>query len=162
MGVARIVPIARNAERLARLKALAPGRIEPIVIDGADIADRLLEATGGMGPELILDCLGAGASAQTTSQAIDGMMRGGTLVNIGALNQSLELAPMRFMSTALTYCGSNWFTVRQGEEMVTLASAGLVDLDIFEHRSFALEEVNETLAEVGKNPGGFVNIVVRP
>ena len=162
MGIARIVPIARNAERLARLKALAPGRIEPIVIDGADIADRLLEATGGMGPELILDCLGANASAQTTSQAIGGMMRGGTLVNIGALNQPLELAPMRFMSTALTYCGWSWFTVSQGEEMVALASARLVDLDIFEHRTFALEEVNEALAEVGKNPGGFVNIVVRP
>ena len=46
--------------------------------------------------------------------------------------------------------------------MVALASARLVDLDIFEHRTFALEEVNEALAEVGKNPGGFVNIVVRP
>ncbi len=162
MGAARIVPIARNEERLARLKALAPGRIEPIVIDGADIADRLREATGGIGPELVLDCLGASASAETTSQAIDGMMRGGTLVNIGALSQPLALAPMRFMATALTYRGSNWFTVAQGEQMVALADVGLVDLDIFEYRSLALEEVNEALAAVGENPGGFVNIVVHP
>lgn len=162
LGVASIVPIARNAERLARLKTLAPARIEPIVIDGADIADRLRAATQGIGPELVLDCLGAGAGAETTSQAIDGMMRGGTVVNIGALSQPLEIAPMRFMATALTYRGSNWFTVAQGEEMSALAEAGLVDLDIFEHRAFALEEVNEALAAVGENPGGFVNVIVRP
>lgn len=162
LGASRIVPIARNAERLARLKALAPGRIEPIVIDGADIADRLRRATGGIGPELVLDCLGAGAGAETTSQAIDGMMRGGTLVNIGALSQPLALAPMRFMATALTYRGSNWFTVAQGGQIVALANAGLVDLDIFEHRGFALEQVNEALAMAGENLGGFVNIIVRP
>ena len=162
MGVARIIPIARNAERLARLAALAPGRIRPVVIDGADIADRLRDATGGIGPELILYCLGSSASAETTTQAIDAMRRGGTLVNIGALNQPLALAPMRFMSTALTFRGSNWFSVAQGGEMAALAEAGLVDLDIFEHRGFALEEVNEALAAVGENPGGFVNIVVLP
>ena len=162
MGVARIIPIARNAERLARIEALAPGRITPIIIDGEDIAPRLRRAAGGIGPGLVLDCLAAGAGPETTAQAIDAMMRGGTLVNIGALNQPLEIHPMRFMSTALNYRGSNWFSVAEGQEMGLLADAGLVDFEIFEHRMFPLEDVNDALAASGENPGGFVNIVVKP
>ena len=51
------------------------------------------------------------------------------MVNIGALNQPLEISPLPFMSTARTYRGSNWFTVAQGEEMVALADAGVVDYE---------------------------------
>ena len=162
IGVARIIPIARNGERLARLKALAPERIEPIVIDGADVAPRLRQAAGGIGPDFVIDCLAAGASADTTRQSIDGMRRGGTMVNIGALNQPLEISPLPFMSTARTYRGSNWFTVAQGEEMVALADASVVDYEIFEHRTFALKDVNDALDTAGENLGGFINIVVMP
>lgn len=162
LGVATIVPVARNAERLARLKALAPDRIHPVTIDGTPVAERLRAATGGIGPELIIDCIAAGASADTIADAIGGMMRGGTVINIGALNQDLALHPMQFMSTALRYQGSNWFTVAQGTEMSDLAAAGIVDYGLFEHRVFALDRVNDALAETATNPGGFVNIVVHP
>lgn len=162
MGVARIIPVARNAERLERLRQLAPNRIKPIALDGAQLADRLRAATNGLGPELVIDCLASTATPEITSQAISGLMRGGTVVNIGALSQPLQIAPMQFMSTGLTYRGSTWFSTAQGEEMVALADAGLVDYDIFEHRAFALEDVNKALALVAENPGGFVNIVIHP
>jgi alcohol dehydrogenase len=162
LGVSTIVPIARNPDRLAQLKDLAPDRIHPVQIDGAPIADRLRAATGGIGPELILDCIAAGASADTIADAIGGMMRGGTVINIGALNQDLALHPMQFMATALRYQGSNWFTVAQGTEMSDLAEAGIVDYGIFEHRVFPLDGVNDALAETGRNPGGLVNVVVHP
>lgn len=161
-GAAAVIPIARNPDRLARLKELAPDRIHPIEIGAAPVAERMRAATGGIGPELVLDCMAAGASADTTAEAINGLMRGGTVVNIGALNQDLAIEPMRFMSTALHYRGSNWFTVAQGDRMSELACAGVVDYEIFEHRAFDLDSVNDALAEVGGNPGGFVNVVVRP
>ena len=47
-------------------------------------------------------------------------------------------------------------------ELLAIELHGLIDLDIFEHRAFALEEVNKALEAVGENPGGFVNIIVRP
>ena len=161
-GASTIIPIARNADRLARLKELAPDRIHPIQIDGSPVADRMRAATGEVGPELVLDCMGAGASPDTTADSITGLMRGGTVINIGALSQDLAIQPMRFMSTALHYRGSNWFTVAEGEQMSQLARAGIVDYEIFEHRAFDLESVNDALAEVGRNPGGFVNVVVHP
>ncbi len=141
---------------------MPPGRITPVQIDGEEIAPGLRDATGGIEPGLILDCLAAGTGPETTNQAIDAMMRDATLVNIVAVNQPLEIHPMRFMSTALNYRGSNWFTVAEGQEMATLADAGLVDMELFQHRKFALEDVNAALAASGETPGGFVNIVVKP
>ena len=38
----------------------------------------------------------------------------------------------------------------------------LVDYGLFEHRVFPLDGVNDALAEIGRNPGGFVNVVVHP
>lgn len=161
MGVARIIAVARNAERLEQIRQLAPDRIRLITLDG-DLAARLRQETGGVGPELIMDCLASSASSEITGQAIQGMMRGGTMVNIGALTEPLKLAPMQFMSTGLAYRGSTWFSNAQGLEMVALADSGLVDYDIFDHRSFALEDVNQAMTLVAGNPGGLVNVIIKP
>jgi alcohol dehydrogenase len=162
LGLARIVPIARNRDRLERLKALAPARIAPIVIDGGPVAERIKAATGGLGVDIVLDCLTRGVPADTTNDALKGLRRGGVAVNIGALNQPVTVDPIWLMVNATQYRGSNWFTVAQGEEMADLARAGLIDFSVFENRVYPLEQVNEALAEVGRNHGGFVNIVVRP
>ena len=46
--------------------------------------------------------------------------------------------------------------------MAEMARCGAADLNRIEPRVYPLERVNEALAEVGKRPGGFVNIVVAP
>lgn len=162
IGMGRIVPVARNEERLERIRALAPERIEPVVIDGAGVAERIRTATGGVGADILLDCLARGASADTTDDALTGLRRNGVAVNIGALNSPVTINPIWLMVNAIHYRGSNWFTVAQGEEMAELARAGLVDFSVFENRVYPLERVNEALEDVGRNHGGFVNIVVRP
>lgn len=162
LGLSRIVPIARNHDRLDRLAALAPGRIIPIVIDGKPVAERIKAATDGFGVDMLLDCLTRGVPADTTNDALKGLRRGGVAVNIGALNQAVTLDPIWLMVNAIQYRGSNWFTVAQGEEMARLARDGLLDFSLFENRVYPLERVNEALEDVGRNHGGFVNIVVRP
>ena len=162
MGLSRILPIARNTGRLERIRALAPDRIVPVVIDGTPIAPRLREATGGIGVDLLIDGLARGTPANHTADALMGLRRGGTAVNIGALGEDLPIPPMTFMVNALCYRGSNWFTVAQGEQMATLAEAGLVDLSVFETRAYPLDKINEAIADVASNNGGFVNIVVTP
>jgi alcohol dehydrogenase len=162
MGLTRIVPLARNRERLDRLKALAPERIAPIVIDGSPLAERVRAATGGMGVDLLLDCLARGTQADMTADALTGLRRGGCAVNIGALSEPVAVNPTWLMTNAMQYRGSNWFTVAEAEEMAELFRAGIVDLSPLESRPFPLDRVNEALAEAGRNHGGFVNIVVRP
>ncbi len=162
LGLSRIVPIARNPERLARIRALAPDRIRPVAIDGTPIAPRIRQATDGIGADLIIDGLARGTPSNHTADALMGLRRGGMAVNIGALGEELPIPPMAFMVNALGYRGSNWFTVAQGERMASLFAAGLIDLSVFETRAYPLERINDAIADVASNNGGFVNIVVVP
>ena len=66
------------------------------------------------------------------------------------------------MDSRLTYRGSNWFSVAQGEQMAELVRSGVVDLGHIVPHVYPLEGVNDALAEVKQRPGGFVNIVVAP
>jgi alcohol dehydrogenase len=158
---ARVIPIARNADRLARMKALAPSRIHPVVIDGTPLAPRIKAAADGLGADMIMDCLTRGVPADMTADSIMGLRRGGIVVNIGALSEPLTINPIWFMIGGAQYRGSNWFSTAQGEQMAALAQAGAVDFGIFENRIYPLEKVNDALAEAGKE-GGFINAVVRP
>ena len=161
MGAGKIVPIARNPERLARMKALAPDRIFPVVIDGTPIAPRVVAAADGLGADVVMDCLTRGVAADMTADSIQGLRNGGIAVNIGALSEPLAINPIWFMIGGRQYRGSNWFTTAQGEEMVALATAGVADFSVFENRIYPLEKVNDALADAGKD-GGFINTVVRP
>jgi alcohol dehydrogenase len=162
LNMSRIVPLARNADRLADLKALAPDRVVPVVIDGQPLAERIKAAAYGVGTDMLVDCLARGTPSNMTLDALHGLRRGGIGVNIGALSEDMPIAPLWFMVNGMRYRGSNWFTVAQGEQMAHLARAGLVDFSVFETHAFPLEAVNEALTDAGRNHGGFVNIVVTP
>ena len=162
MGATRILGIGRNRAVLADLKALAPQRIETLVLGDTPVTDWLLERTEGLGVDVLLDCSGRAASSATTAQALGALKRGGIAVNIGALTEKLEIEPIAIMVKALAFRGSNWFTTAEGQLMAELAGAGVLDLSVLKTRAYPLDGVNDALAEVRTRPGGLVNIVVNP
>jgi alcohol dehydrogenase len=162
IGATRILGIGRNREVLAQLKSLAPGRIETLALGDAAVADWLLARTDHIGIDVLLDCSGRAASASTTAAALGALKRGGVAVNIGALTEKLEIEPIAFMVKALAFRGSNWFTTGEGQLMVDMAGAGVLDLSVLKTRAYPLEGVNDALAEVKTRPGGLTNIVVNP
>jgi alcohol dehydrogenase len=162
MGATRILGFGRNRDVLARLKALAPNRVEVLALGDAPIADWVRSRSDGLGVDVLLDCSGRNAAAANTEEALSALKRGGVLVNIGALTEPLPIQPIRFMTTRLQFRGSNWFTSGEGQRMAEMAGTGVLDLSKLETRAYALAGVNDALAEVAKRPGGFVNIVVNP
>jgi Zn-dependent alcohol dehydrogenases len=66
------------------------------------------------------------------------------------------------MDEQIQLIGSNWFTAAQGQEMAELARAGLLDLSVFEHQQFPLEEINHAISGLQNRNGGFSNYVVVP
>jgi alcohol dehydrogenase len=162
MGATRILGLGRNRDVLAQVKALAPERIEVLALGEAPIADWLRQQTGKMGVDALIDCSGRGASAAHTADALGGLKRGGSVINIGALTGTLPIHPIQFMTTRLQFRGSNWFTTGEGQLMADMAGTGVVDLSKLTTHAYPLERVNEALAEVQTRPGGFVNIVVNP
>ena len=162
MGATRILGLGRNREVMARLKSLAPERIHTLALGEAPVADWMREYTDGLGVDVLIDCSGRAAAAATTAEALHGLKRGGTAINIGALTQTLAIEPIRFMTSRLAFRGSNWFTNGEGQLMADIAGAGVLDLSPFTTQAYPLERVNEALEAVKARPGGLVNIVVHP
>ena len=74
------------------------------------------------------------------------------------------MSPPRIMTSNQSYLGSFWFTTAEGQEMADLAASGIVNLDVFEHEIYGLEDLNTAMAALtaGEREGGFSNFVISP
>jgi alcohol dehydrogenase len=162
MGATRIIGFGRNRAVLDRLKTLAPDRIKTLALGDRPVAEWMREETDGLGVDVLVDCSARAASAATTADALNGLKRGGTAINIGALSEPLPIQPMRFMTGRLAFRGSNWFTTGEGQLMADMAGTGVLDLSQLEPQPYPLAGVNHALEAIKTRPGGFTNIVVNP
>jgi len=162
MGVTRILGTGRNKELLARVKALAPERIEVFSLDDGPLDKWVMERTDGEGTDVHLDCLGPGAPPDAMLHGLRVMARGGTCVNIGAMAGTFPFDIHTLMDRNQTLIGSAWFTAAEGDDMAALARAGVLDLSVFEHMRYPLKKVNEAISGIATRNGGFSNFVIMP
>jgi alcohol dehydrogenase len=94
--------------------------------------------------------------------SLQAVRRGGRAVNVGAVAEPVPVDVHWLMDEQIQLIGSNWFTAAQGQEMAELARAGLLDLSVFEHQQFPLEEINHAISGLQNRNGGFSNYVVVP
>ena len=161
-GVARIFGTGRNRALLDRVKALSPRRIEVVPLGEVTIAERVRAATGGLGVDIQIDCLGPGAPAATMVDAIYALRRGGTAVNIGGVGEKGPLDVHWMMDEQIAFIGSNWFSPGDGQALADMARAGTLDLTVFEHQVHRLADINTVLKGLPNRNGGFTNFVVAP
>ena len=160
MGVTRILGWGRNRDVLAQLRTLAPSRIDTLALGDEPLKDWVRARTDGAGVDVLIDCTGRGGPAAPVAEAVDCLKRGGVMVNIGALAEPLALNPTQFMTGALQYRGSNWFTNAEAALMAEMARVGALDLSPLKPRIYPLEQVNRALTEIRERPGGLQNFVV--
>jgi D-arabinose 1-dehydrogenase-like Zn-dependent alcohol dehydrogenase len=162
MGMTRILGTGRNADLLARVKALAPDRIEVLSL-GAQPTDAWAKSlTGSEGVDLMISALGPGAPASTMVEALRAVRRGGKAVNVGAVAETVPVDIHWLMDEQIQIIGSNWSTAAQCQDMAEMADAGTLDLSVFEHRRFPLAEVNAAISGLQGRNGGFSNYVIVP
>jgi D-arabinose 1-dehydrogenase-like Zn-dependent alcohol dehydrogenase len=169
MGATKILGTGRNAALLAKVKALAPQRIEVFAVDDSQPAGPAhplvawaRSMTDGYGVDSVLDCLPPGASAAALMRALYTLRRGGRAVNVGAVMEVLPMNAFWLMTNRIGLQGSVWFTTGEGEDMAAMAAAGTLDVSPLEHRIFPLAQVNEALAAMNERNGGFTNFIVDP
>ena len=160
MGASQILCAARNPELLARVRQLDERRISVFSHGTGDLAAWARERTDGAGVDMVLDAIGPGAPSKATLDCIGALRRGGTLVEIGAMHDPVQINLHEMMCAQVSIAGSLWFSVAQGEAMAAMAAAGLLDLSIFEQHRFTLEQANEALAVAERRAGGFINVVI--
>ena len=162
MGITRILGTGRDRKLLDRVKALAPGRIEVHALGDGSTAQWAKQATAGEGVDFMISALGPGSPSSTMLDSLQSVRRGGRAVNVGAVAEPVPVDVHWLMDEQIQLIGSNWFTSAQGQEMAELARVGLLDLSVFEHQRFPLEDVNRAISGLQSRNGGFSNYVIVP
>ncbi len=162
LNVGRILATARNKDLLSRLKALAPGQIETWSLDDGPAGAWIKDCNQGLGADAALNCMGPGSSGDTITDTLYSLRRGGRFVNIGGTSGALQVDLFRLMAAQIDIVGNSWFVTSQGQEMTDLAALGRLDLSVFEHQRFTLDDINSPAAEQPQRNGGFSNLVAVP
>jgi alcohol dehydrogenase len=160
MGAVKIFCVARNADLLERVRALDPQRIRTFSHGSGDLAAWIRSENDGEGVDAVLDAIGPGASHQVTLDCVRALRRGGKLVEVGAMSDPLPLNLHELMCSQISVIGSLWFSVAEGQDLAGMAAAGTLDLSVFDHHRYGLEQANEALADAEQRKGGFVNVVI--
>lgn len=163
-GAIKVLGIGRNPERLKEAADLSPRVLTKSSEDGDDLVKWVLEQTGGLGVDVMYDCLGVGGGANTTQTLIRGAIkRGGVAVlAAGAADGEIGGSYTEFMQREVSILGSMWFTDGEVDEMIALIDAGVIDVSKYETKPFSLKDVNKAIEYVGDRPGGFTNVIIKP
>ncbi len=162
-GVARILGTGRNEELLERVKALSPRRIDVLKLGDKSTGEWAKSQTRGEGADFVISALGARADVATMLDSMQGVRRGGRIVNVGGVADEVPVDMKWLMDEQVQIIGSNWFTAAQGQEIADMIETGALDLGYLETEAFPLEEVNTAISGRLKDPrGGFSNYIVVP
>lgn len=156
MGVTNVIVAARDSGALARLKQLAPERIQTLQIGERDLAHEI-RTIAPNGVNAMIDTLGAKAPAQLSVSAMEAMSVGGKVVQIGGVSGPIPIDPHPFMCRQLQYLGSLWFSTDEANELVSLIESGLLDTSIWSPRPYSLNQLNKALDDIQQDSSGFLN-----
>lgn len=162
LGVPRILGTGRNREWLARVKAIAPDRIETFCLEDGSVSQWAKSLTDGDGVDVAIDCMGPGVSHEAFLEGLYSLRRGGVLVDVGAVAGEVPIDVHYMMDRNMSLLGSVWFTTEEGREMAGYAATGMLDMSIFEHEVYPLSQVNEAISGIATRNGGFSNFVIAP
>ena len=160
MGAAKIFGTGLEIKALLdKLHDLDPARIVPIALGERPTSEIVMEATGGFGVDVLIEALGPNASVSTVLDSFNALRRGGKAVNIGGVADPIPLEPFPLMCLQKSYIGSPGPRRRRAKTW-PMAHAGTLNLGVFEHERFQLDQVNQALDAIDKRSGGFTNVVI--
>ena len=126
--------------------------------DKGNPIDIIKEATGGLGVDMSIECVGRRRSIQL---AIACLRQGGRAVVVGLGSEDITtLPPNEFVRGEYELRGSYAFTVREIEEIIRLVAGGKLDISASITKRISLEEINEGLEALYKKEGDPIRIVV--
>jgi alcohol dehydrogenase len=167
LGASRVVATGRNAHALEGLVRRYGSRVRAVAFSGEEARDReAMQAAAGVPIDAVLDILPPAADPAWARAAIMAVRMNGRAVLMGGVGMQggggLDLPYSWLMRNGVALVGQ-WMYAREAiPRMAALIRAGLVDLGVFEVRTFALEEANEAVAHAAAQAGPFNLTTLRP
>jgi propanol-preferring alcohol dehydrogenase len=138
---ARVVAVSRAAAKLELAQRLGAHA----TISGAPGPERVRDACGGDGPDVVLQCAG---SAALDELAIAAAGPGGRVVLVGASQERFATRSVDLIWRELSVMGSRGFTRRDIAEVIDLYVAGAVTVDHLLGATRPLAEGNAALDDL--------------
>ncbi|MBI3127090.1 MAG: zinc-binding dehydrogenase [Candidatus Tectomicrobia bacterium] len=154
LGAGRVIVVGRG-HRLAKARELG---FETVDYEKADPLAYVKEATGGVGPDVVLECAG---TARAVRQAVEMVKKGGRVVIGGLPAEDVPLPLKRFVLDEIEVVGSR-AAPNCLPEVLALVQAGALRLrELVTHR-FPLSDFQTALATFQDRSGGALKVVVEP
>ena len=163
-GVGRVIAVARSAERLAQVRALAPDLVDTIALEDIDF-----EQNGGLtaairrlvpaGPDAVIDFLPEGPG---TWQAITSLKVGGTAVLMGGNMVMPPLPTIAIMVNCWRIIGTRGCTREDARQVMRWLADGTLQLDDLITHRFDLKDIVAAQRHVHGRPEPTWMVVVQP
>ncbi len=154
LGAGRVI-VAGRGSRLEKAKEFG---YETVDVNKTDVMEFVKETTGGIGPDVVLECAG---TAQTIVQAVEMIKKGGRVV-VGGITQDKAPLPLhRFVLDEIEVVGSR-AAPNCLPEVLALTQSGTLRLAELVTHKFPLKEFTEAVDTFRERKGGALKVVVEP
>ncbi len=163
-GAAKIIitGTSRDARRLEVARAL--GADDTVDVENEDPLERVMEATGGRGVDVVVDCTVGAGTAPTLLGIEAAKRRGATMVVQAEGNQEFASFPIgRMTRKGMTLKSARGHSYRSVEMALQLLANRRFPLHLITTHRFALSEVDDAIKAVsGKGAAGAIHVSVMP
>ncbi|MEE9275980.1 MAG: zinc-binding dehydrogenase, partial [bacterium] len=154
LGAGRVIVVGRGL-RLAKAAELG---YETVDYEKTDAAEYVKEATGGVGPDVVLECSGAAAAFL---QAMGMVKKGGRIVIGGIIPEEVPVPMSKILLDEIDIVGSRAAPNCLPEVLALVESGALRLRPLVTHR-FPLREFTEALETFGQRKDGALKVIVEP
>lgn len=161
-GAALIVVTGTSRDRARMELAKSLGADLTIDVEHEDPLDRIRQATGGEGVDVVLDCT-AGAGTAPVLLGIDALKRrGGTLLIQGELKTFPDFPVKQLTEKAVTIKSARGHSYRACELALAQLASDRFPLDRLTTHTFGLHDVDRAVRAVGGDEDGVIHVSLLP
>jgi NAD+-dependent secondary alcohol dehydrogenase Adh1 len=140
MTAAEIIVVDRSADALKLVDGLGADHTVQVRTDGSHVAE-VLELTGGVGAEVVIDFVGEGGAEQ---DGVAMLRRAGSYFVIG-YGGAIDVPTMQIILTEINFVGNLVGTYNDLAELMVLTAQGKVRLHT---TTYPLDDVNKDMADL--------------
>jgi 2-desacetyl-2-hydroxyethyl bacteriochlorophyllide A dehydrogenase len=122
-----------------------------------DPRDRILDLTGGVGPDIVFECAG---NVETSQESIALARKGGKVIILGMCFEPVETSFIDIVLKELSVRGSLAWSLGEFELALNLLKEGRIDVNPLLTNIFSLDEIRLAFEHALKGEGG--KILIKP
>jgi alcohol dehydrogenase len=167
LGAGRVVATGRNVRALEDLVRLYGPRVQTVTFSGEEARDReAMQAAAGRPIDAVFDILPPGANPAWVRAAVMAVRMNGRAVLMGGVGMQggggLDLPYAWLMRNGIALYGQWMYPREAPSRLAAMIHAGLINLDIYEITTFALDEANAAVAHAAEFAGPSRLTVLTP